>query len=124
MTETASNSIYDRLLNWAIQFSQQHDPQPVDGEYYSLPGQTVYTSARLKLPEKGRIEVNLTEAGALSSFSWRAEITLDHAADSNYQHFLLQTDGQIVETYGKQVIPVPEAEAEQTLQKLITLSRE
>jgi hypothetical protein len=114
------DTAYNRLFLWAQQFTDRNDSQPIDGEYYDLPGTVVYHTTRNKLEGGGRLEVNLVTESAHEAFSWRAEITIDELATETYQHILLQTDGSIVETYGKQVIPVDTEAAEQIL---ATISR-
>lgn len=96
-------------------------PQPVDGQIYEQSGTTVYHAAVQKLDTGGRIEINLITPEA-QGFSWLAELTIDDAANTLYQHVLLQNDGSIVETYGKTVIPVSDGEAEVILDRLERLS--
>lgn len=121
MTSTNAQT-YESMLKWAQSFSQANEPTPVDGEYYDMPNMTVYTTARRALPTGGRLEVNLTAPAAQSAFSWNMEITIDDIINSKYQHLLLQTDNTIVETYGKQVIPVDNTKAQAILAMLLTLS--
>jgi hypothetical protein len=115
MAEPIQNSIYNRLLEWSRDFSHNDSSEPVDGENYELPGQTVYINTRQKLETGGRVEVNLTTPIAQSSFSWFAEITIDDVESQTYRHILLQTDGQIVETFGKTVTPIDDHEAGEIL---------
>lgn len=116
MTKPSLETIYDTLLKWTQSFSHRHNAIAVDGEYYDQPGQTVYTTAKVPLKSGGRVEVSLTPA--VTDFSWKAEITIDDAANNHYQHILLQQDGSIVETYGKQVIPIDTATATKSLERL------
>ena len=120
MTFTPS-PIFSEILDWSRQFSDANAPTMVDGEYYDLPG-PVYSSARLKLDSGGRLEVNLTFPQVQDKFSWIAEITIDDAAEGTYKHVLLQTDGDIVETYGKQVIDVSDMQAAKILESMKRLA--
>ncbi len=117
-----TDATYQNLLDWAQQFSTNRPADPVDGEYYDMPGTTVYTTARQALQTGGRLEVNLTTPDAQKEFSWQAELTIDDLANQRYQHILLQTDGTVVETYGKQVIPVDTGSAQKILADLKELS--
>lgn len=111
-----TTKIYQQLLTWATNFTHQPTTKPVDGAYYDMPETVVYTNTIQKLTTGGRLEVNITEPIAHDAFHWRVEITIDDKEQALYKHVLLQLDGQIVETYGKQVIPVDEAGAEAILQ--------
>jgi hypothetical protein len=114
--------IYSQLLDWAATLTQHHNTKPVDGASYDQPGQTVYTTTRCPIANGGYVEVNLTTAAVQADFSWRAEITIDDTATGTYQHILLQTDDAVVETYGKQVIPMDEPAAVQLLDHLKQLT--
>lgn len=118
MTSTDGSPTYNQMLEWARQFSAKYQSSSVDGEYYDMPGTTVYTTTKLPVPSGGRLEVNLANDTVESSFSWKAEITIDDLEKGIYQHILLQTDGQVVETYGKQVIPADEASSKKIYKRL------
>lgn len=122
MQVTETSQIYQSILKWALEFTQSPATKPVDGAYYDMPETVVYTNTIQKLPEKGRLEVNITEPVAHGAFHWRAEITIDDREQELYKHVLLQLDGEIVETYGKQVIPVSDNQAEEILATLQRLS--
>jgi hypothetical protein len=124
MSDTHLKPIFEKLLQWSQQFSQHQSAQPVDGDYYGVPGETVYTTARSKVDGGGRVEVNLTTPKAHQNFSWQAEITIDDTTTGTYKHVLLQTNGEIVETYGKTVTPVDAAGAESLYNTLISLTTE
>ncbi len=123
MSLDANNSpIFSRFLNWAIQFTAGANATAVEGGDYDLPGHTAYTTASMPIVGGGSVEVNLTTPAAQVGFSWQAEISIDDRANSLYRHILLQTDGTIVETIGKNVTPIDDVEAEELLklaQKLI-----
>lgn len=108
--------------DWAASFCEHSGGQPTSGEYYDLPDLTVYINHKLPLPSKGRIEVNCVCDEATEHFHWIYEITLDDTEGGEYRHLLLQKDGQLVETYGKNVIVVDDNAAESILKKLIKLS--
>ncbi len=119
---TTDQSNYQELLKWCKKFSGDHEAKPIDGDYYDMPGQIVYTTARRPVPSGGRLEVNLTTPAASEVFSWRAELTIDDAENQIYQHILLTTDDEVIETYGKQIIPVGKDGTETILKTLNRLS--
>jgi hypothetical protein len=104
--------------DWVREFTGKLEGAPVDGDYYDLPGKTVYTTYRLPLAGKGRLEVNLVNPEVQSSFHWSAEITVDDLEAEIYKHILLQTDNTIVETYGKQVHEVSGEAAKQLMEMI------
>lgn len=120
MSHNKQKTIYDKIFVWSQSFHRHYPPQPVDGEIYEQAGTAVYQNSKQVLETGGRIEINLITPEA-KGFSWRAEITIDDAANKLYQHVLLQTDGDIVETYGKTVIPVSPDEAEIIFDRLARL---
>src|SRR4051794_6204888 len=114
----SSNSpIYDRFHAWSRDFSARNDAHEISGEYYDI-DQNVYTTSDIKPSLGGKVEVNLTYPEVQDRFSWVAEITIDDVRDDSYIHLLLQTDGEIVETYGKQVIEVSDTQAEKYLRRV------
>lgn len=92
--------------------------EAVDGAYFDLPGTTVYTQVKKPLPEKGKLEVNISNPDVRDKFTWKAEITLDRRAIDIYKHLLINSDGTVVETYGKQVIEVTDETAPEILKQL------
>lgn len=113
---------YEKFQEWAEEFCKNNPGDPIDGEYYDLPGVAVYTTHRKPLEGKGRIEVNCVSPDAQEHFYWRYEITLDDLETETYKHLLLQTDGQLVETYGKNVTIVDDSSASRILSQLSDLS--
>lgn len=95
---------------------------PVDGAYFDLPGTTVYTQVKKALPDKGKLEVNVSSTEVRDRFAWKAEITLDRRAIDIYKHLLINVDGSVVETYGKRVIPVTDSSAPTILKQLAAAS--
>ncbi len=117
-----ATNYYDEFQKWAEGFCASNDGEPVDGEYYDMPGVTVYKTHKKPLEGKGRIEINCVSPEAQEHFFWKYEITLDDLESNTYKHLLLQSDGQLVETYGKNVSNVDEATASQILRQLTELS--
>lgn len=99
------------FVDLSTKFIATAEPKAVDGEYYDLPGQIVYTSYALKLPEKGRIEVNVISPEAPASFEWQLEYTVNDKRDGTFVHLLVLRDGNLAETYGKTVLDVDKARA-------------
>ena len=113
---------YEKFHNWAEEFCKNNPGDPVDGEYYDMPGVVVYSTHRKPLEGKGRIEVNSVSPDAQQHFFWKYEITLDDLESGTYKHLLLQSDGQLVETYGKNVNNVDDTSASEILNQLVELS--
>lgn len=113
---------YNQFQNWAQDFCDSQPGEPVDGEYYDMPGTIVYSTHKKPLTGKGRIEVNCVSSEAQEHFFWKYEITLDDLETETYKHLLLQTDGQLVETYGKNVNTIDDSNASQILAQLSDLS--
>ncbi|TAK89520.1 hypothetical protein EPO04_00170 [Patescibacteria group bacterium] len=119
MTNLQTTPVFKSLLEWAQATSQSSDStQPVDGQAYNQPGQNIFTQTIIKLPNGGQIDLKLTLPQASSDFEWLAEITVDDTSTGEYKHYLLRKAGDIVETYGKQVIDVSEADAQGLLDYL------
>ncbi|HSX41672.1 MAG TPA: hypothetical protein VLF21_03565 [Candidatus Saccharimonadales bacterium] len=95
----------------------------VDGDYFDLPGTVVYTQAKKSLPEKGRLEINVSDPSVRDRFTWNAEITLDRRSNDIFKHILLNGDGSVVETYGKRVIEVTDETAAELLNQLATAAK-
>lgn len=95
---------YDYFSRFAAEFAAVFPPAPVDGDYYDLPGTTVYHTHTRKLTAKGRLEVNVVTPEAAEAFEWTTEITLNDKADGRFIHLIIRRDGSVVETYGKTVI--------------------
>lgn len=117
---TDVQTTYHQILTWCEQFQAKHPPTLINGDVYDVKGDA-YGQSRMPMGD-GRLEVNLVLPEAANEFEWAAEITIDHGKGQGYQHILLQTNGQVVETYGKQVIAKDVAEAEAILEKLRRLS--
>ncbi|HUC87480.1 MAG TPA: hypothetical protein VMR75_04180 [Candidatus Saccharimonadales bacterium] len=101
-----STSDYDYFSGFAHSFSSRFPAVAVDGDYYDLPGTTVYHTYTQALPGKGRLEVNLTTPEAAAAFEWTIEITLNDKAAGRFIHIIARRDNSVVETYGKTVIPL------------------
>ena len=108
---------YNRFLSFAETFSHAIPPVPVDGEYYDLPGTTVYNKHTQLLAGKnaGRLEVNVVTPEAATAFEWAIEITLNDKAAGEFIHLIVRPDGSIAETYGKTVLPVNATRADEIL---------
>lgn len=113
---------YEKFQTWAEEFCKSNPGDPVDGEYYDMAGAVVYTTHRKPLEGKGRIEVNCVSPEAQEHFFWKYEVTLDDTETDTYKHLLLQSDGQLVETYGKNVNTVDDSSASKILNQLSELS--
>jgi len=103
------------LLTFAQTFAANREAQPVDGDYYELPGTVVYHTTTQKLPEKSRLEVNTITPEAADRFAWQAEITLNNKVNGDFIHVIIRTDGSAEETYGKTVTPVDAAREREIL---------
>ena len=68
--------------------------------------ETVIDSATSLFGKTYRVELSRTTELARPHFEWLLEVTLDDKDAESYKHYLLRRDGQVVETYGKQVFPV------------------
>lgn len=102
----------DQFLAFTKAFTQKHPGQPVDGESYGVDGPVFLTSV-LKLPEKGRLEVNTVLDTTPEEFEWQAEITINDREADEYIHMIIGRDGSLAETYAKTVLPLtPERAAE------------
>lgn len=100
------------LEEFVKQFISDIEPNPIDGEYYDLPGKTVYNTYTRKF-KGGRLEVNQITPDTPSEFEWATELTLNDKTTGEFVHLILLRDGSRAETYGKNVIPIePEREAE------------
>lgn len=113
---------YEEFKLWAEKFCNENEGTAIDGEYYDLPGITVYKTHKIPLEGKGRIEVNCVTPEAQEHFFWNYEITLDDLETETYKHLILQTDGKLVETYGKNVNEIDATTASQILNQLSELS--
>ena len=101
-----SSNDYQRFRRFAETFSQSRPNTKVSGDYYDLPGVTVYHSATQKLPDGGRIEVNRITPEAPPTFAWETEITINDKPTGRFVHLILQRDHSVTETYGKTILPV------------------
>lgn len=110
--------MYDRFLAFITPFCQNHPGLPVNGEYYDLPDETVYTTSSMQLPAKGRIEVNTIAPGAPADFEWEYELTIKDKVDDHFVHMIIRHDKSVVETYGKTIIDVTEDRAAEILKLL------
>jgi hypothetical protein len=100
---------YQFFSAFATEFCTRFPAVAVDGSYYDLPGITVYHTHTQALPEKGRLEINLTTPEATDEFEWTVELTLKDKRTERFIHLILRCDGSVVETYGKTVIPLTPA---------------
>jgi hypothetical protein len=119
-----SKQTYDHILTQVRRLTSHPDTKEQTGEsFIDVPADKIIVRTMTYWPtEAKRIHINATTADALPAFSWHAEITVDDREAGQYSHFLLQTDGEIVETYGKQVYPVDEATATKLADELDGLS--
>ncbi|HVE81072.1 MAG TPA: hypothetical protein VNA68_02990 [Candidatus Dormibacteraeota bacterium] len=102
--------IYDDLLQTVVALAEKADSREVAANEdfgLELDGKIIYDSCKATSPE-GPIEINLTRDYARPPFEWLAEITLD---GKPFRHFLLTSEQTVIETYGKQVLPVSEQDA-------------
>ncbi len=100
------------LIQFAEQFSDTHPAIEVTGEYYDLPGQTVYFCSTHQLGKKGgRIEVNSTIQDTPADFEWKHEITVNDKQQGRFIHLIVRRDNSLVETYGKTILPVNQERA-------------
>jgi len=116
-----TDSIYQRFVAFAAEFNATHPDTGVDGDYYELPGLTVYRTATQPLPAKGRLEVNTVTPEAADRFEWSLEITLNDKASGRFIHLIVRPVGDVVETYGKTVLPIDAARADEILALLMQL---
>ncbi len=75
-------------------------------------GLEAYESADFNHPELGKIQINATRPEVRPPFEWLYEITVHN---DPYMHFLVREKGNIVETYGKNVLPVDDSSAAKLL---------
>jgi hypothetical protein len=113
-----TDSIYQRFTAFAAQFRADHPGTAVDGDYYDLPGTTVYHTATHPLPAKGRLEVNTVTPAAADHFEWASEITLNDKVSGQFIHLIARRAGDVVETYGKTILPIDAARADEILTAL------
>lgn len=111
----ANPSDYERFNAFAQAFSASHPQKDILGDYYDHPDKVVYRQATHKLPEGGRIEVNTITPETPSSFAWEAEITINDKVGKRFIHLILQRNQEVAETYGKTIIPVDTARANEIL---------
>lgn len=117
-----SPSIYNKILSWSQKAAATTaSTTPVDGAAFGQPGEHIYSETVLPLEDGGKIEVKLLLPAASNAFEWAAEITLD-SADNGYKHYLLRKVGDVVETYGKQVISVADQDARALYTELQSLT--
>ncbi|HUC20792.1 MAG TPA: hypothetical protein VMR98_04845 [Candidatus Polarisedimenticolaceae bacterium] len=109
------------FIQFAEQFTAANPVIKVTGEYYDLPGQTVYTTATHKLKGGGRIEVNTTTENTPDDFEWKHEITVNDKVEKRFIHLIVRHDNTIVETYGKTILPVSQERATEIMTALAEL---
>ena len=109
---------YQLFETFTKSFCASKTPKEVSGEYYGLPGKTVYHTYSLPLPGKGRLEINRTTPSANGTFSWHTEITLNDKESGEFIHVILKNGNEIEETYGKTVLEVSDTRARNILNLL------
>ena len=102
----ATPNDYERFVAFARNFTGAHPQQDIAGDYYDQPGTIVYRQATYKLAAGGRVEVNTITAAASPAFAWEVEITINDKVGGRFIHLILQRDHEVVETYGKTILPI------------------
>lgn len=101
-----ATSDFEQFVGFAHRFAASRPTTDIAGDYYDQPGVVVYRQTTHKLPEGGRVEVNIITPAASLAFAWEAEITINDKQADRFIHLILQRDGNVVETYGKTILPV------------------
>jgi hypothetical protein len=101
-----TTTAYDSFTAFAQTFREANPQMPVAGDDYDQPGAVVYHQATRQLPGGGRIEVNTLTPEAPAAFAWEVEVTINDKQGGRFVHLILQRDHEVVETYGKTIIPV------------------
>lgn len=99
-------SDFERFVSFARTFAATRPQTDISGDYYDQPGVVVYRQTTHKLPDGGRVEVNIITPAASPAFAWEAEITINDKQTDRFIHLIVQRDGEVVETYGKTILPV------------------
>lgn len=121
MTVNSMNT-YNDILSWAQKVASTTDSTVlVDGVAFGQTGEHIYSETVIPFEDGGKVEIKLLLPAASNAFEWTTEITLDDT-DGGYKHYLLRKAGDIVETYGKQVIPVADQDAQALYAKLQSLT--
>ena len=113
---------HDQIVAFAERFTASRPLSPVSGSQFGLGEAVVFHTAVQPLPEKGRVEVNRIAPDAPPSFEWVLEVTIDNRAGGQFIHFIARRDGSLVETYGKNVIPIDHARTTSLLKLLTDLT--
>lgn len=94
-------------MDWAERCVAQHESQLTYGRDFVDLDDDLLLLKTVKLSHPGgELKVSLSSPDARKvGFEWRAEFTLIDQA-GNLRHYLLREEPEIVETYGRKVIPV------------------
>jgi hypothetical protein len=117
-----ANTTYNRFRAFTQAFFTSHQSQDVLGDSYDLPDTIVYRQATHPIPGGGRIEVNRITPQTPPGFAWETEITINHKSAGDFIHLILQRDQEVVETYGKTILPIDDPRATEILTILTELT--
>jgi hypothetical protein len=115
-----SADTHDQIVNFC-RYRIAQDPEAVmgDGLDDSLIGKVALDRIKLEHPLLGPVEINATREQARPPFEWLYEITF---RGEDFQHYLVLAGGEIVETYGKNVVAVDDDRALALLKNLQQLN--
>ncbi|MBW3538109.1 hypothetical protein KY386_01290 [Candidatus Parcubacteria bacterium] len=103
-------AIYDQAIGILSRYPRVE--QITGSEFIGFPPAVVLVNTvKIARGEAGSAEIRATTAAARPAFEWILEITLDDKAGGLYKHYLLRDNDEIVEAYGRKVIPADEASA-------------
>lgn len=109
---------YGELMELAQRLMLQGQVKVLTGDQFvDVPEDAAaVTEAVFKLPGL-KFTVRIVSDIAQPAFEWRAELTFDRGGP-DFRHFLLRCDGEIVETFGREMVPLSDDQTAELISQI------